>query len=448
LYDDPVKPRSVIARARRATTICHTVTNDAGGDTGPGTVRGFLFSDIRGFTAFAEKFGNAAAAERVARFLDLARAAIAQHEGAEIKTEGDAIHAVFPSASMAVMCGLEIVEAAQDLAAREGDRPLDLGVGVHAGEAIETGEGYIGTAVNIAARLCAAALPREILVSSAVKSMTQTVIPVGFIARGRRRLKGIREPVEVFAITRDRTAYVSRTAPSRVVGGAILVALAVLVGIGIIVGVQGISGPVGKATATPGPAARPVAIGPLAIESYASVSFQPPVIFGVQDTGWSASRDTPMMLGLVRQEAPRGSVQLLRVQEVITIPCGEGEGASTPLGPADLLTALQGLTHLTVSDPVTVRVGGYAGREVMVDVKDEALAACGGLAGVGGVTLFMVGNEIWSAASGERFRLTIVDVHGSAVTIATSADWSQTPSVQELVSMLEYGARIVAGMRF
>ena len=423
------------------------MTNEAGVGSEPAAVRGFLFSDIRGFTAFAEKFGNAAAAERVARFLDLARAAIAQHEGAEIKTEGDAIHAVFPSASMAVMCGLEIVEAARGLEAQEGDRPLDLGVGVHAGEAVETGEGYIGTAVNIAARLCAAALPGEILVSSAVKSMTQAVIPVGFIARGRRRLKGISEPVEVFAITRDLTAYVSRTAPSKVVGGAILTALAVLVGIGVIVGIQGISGPAGKATPTPGPAAQRVAIGPLSIETYTSVAFDPPTIFGIQDAGWSASSDAPTMLGLVRTESPGGSVQLLRVREVISSPCGEGEGASEDLGAADLLTNLQALQHLTVSDPQTVRVGGYAGREVEVIVKDEALAACGGVAG-GGVTLFGVGSDIWQASSGERFRLTIVDVHGLAVTIVMSGDWSKTPSVQELESLYQFGSRIIASLRF
>jgi class 3 adenylate cyclase len=131
-----------------------TVTDEARPDAH--AYRGFLFADLRGFTAFAERHGNAAAAQRVARFLELARAAIAQHEGAEIKTEGDAIHAVFPSASMAVMCGLEIVEAAGALRTGPADRPLDLGVGVHAGEAVETHEGYIGTAVNIAARLCAA----------------------------------------------------------------------------------------------------------------------------------------------------------------------------------------------------------------------------------------------------------------------------------------------------
>ena len=169
LYDDPVKP-PVADHQAAPSTISDTVTTDAGPERATDAYRGFLFSDIRGFTAFAEQYGNAAAAERVAHFLELARTAIAQHEGAEIKTEGDAIHAVFPSASMAVMCGLEIVESAAGLE-QQADRPLDLGVGVHAGEAVETDEGYIGTAVNIAARLCAAALPGEVLVSSTVKSM-------------------------------------------------------------------------------------------------------------------------------------------------------------------------------------------------------------------------------------------------------------------------------------
>ena len=426
-----------------------TVTNDASATAGAAAYRGFLFADLRGFTAFAERHGNAAAAERVARFLDIARAAIAQHEGAEIKTEGDAIHAVFPSASMAVMCGLEIVEAAAALPTHATDRPLDLGVGVHAGEAVETDEGYIGTAVNIAARLCAAALPGEVLVTATVKGITQASIPIGFIARGRRRLKGIRDPVEVFAVTRDQTAYVSRTAPSRVVGGAIVAALALFVVIAVAVGLQGVPAP----QSTPGavssdPVPQRVAIGPLGIGTYTSVNFAPPIrSFGITATGWSLNSDSPGMLGLVREAAPAGSVQFLRINEVIDTPCGAGEGSTTFVGAADLLTQLQARDYLTVTDPQTVRIGGFTGREVEVQVHDEALAACGGPAG-SGVTLFMVGGQVWSAASGERFRLVIVDVTGSAVAIALSADWTTTPSVQELESLFQLGEQIVGSVRF
>src|SRR4029450_7760754 len=118
------------------------MVDDARSDALGPAYRGFLFSDMRGFTAFAERYGNSAAAAKVGRFLEIARSAIARHEGAEIKTEGDAIHAVFPSASSAVLCGLEIVDSAADLNVQEPGRPLGLGVGVHAGEAVDTPEGY------------------------------------------------------------------------------------------------------------------------------------------------------------------------------------------------------------------------------------------------------------------------------------------------------------------
>ncbi len=90
------------------------MVEDARSDVAATSYRGFLFSDVRGFTAFAERRGNAAAAEMVARFLAIARQAIARCGGVEMSTEGDAIHAVFESASNAVLCGLEIVEAAAE----------------------------------------------------------------------------------------------------------------------------------------------------------------------------------------------------------------------------------------------------------------------------------------------------------------------------------------------
>src|SRR5215212_148431 len=292
------------------------VTSDPSTDARASAFRGFLFSDVRGFTAFAERHGNAAAAARVGSFLEIARTAIARHEGAEIKTEGDAIHAVFPSASEAVVCGLEIVDAAAELNSREPEQPLGLGVGVHAGEAVETAEGYIGTAVNVAARLCAAAQPGEVLVTSAVKGMTQASIPVGYMARGRQRLKGIREPVEVFAATHDMTARTARAMPSTVVGTMAGLGVVVLLAIGVTVGSQAI----GTRGGSPGPAAptaQPLAIGELGVGSYVSTAFQPPVALNIADPGWSGSRDTPEILALIRETDTPGGIDFLRVSNVI-----------------------------------------------------------------------------------------------------------------------------------
>lgn len=423
------------------------MTGEARIDGGAGAYRGFLFSDLRGFTAFAERYGNSAAAAKVNRFLEIARRAIANHEGAEIKTEGDAIHAVFPSASGAVLCGLAIQDAAAELNAEDPDRAIGMGVGVHAGEAIETAEGYIGRAVNIAARLCAAAKPGEVLVSSTVKGITQASIPVGFIPRGRRRLKGIQDPILVYSVTRDMTAKAPRTVPRLVLLGAAVLVTAVVVAIMANAGSVALK-PAATTlpTITDTPAQR-VVIGPLPIGTYKSVVFEPEVTFDIVSPDWSASGDMTSTLGLVHDPSPRGTLEFLRVDEVIDSPCGAGEGSQTGLGAADLLTKLQSLPHLTVSDPTTVRMGGFVGRRADVSVSDGALAACGGLAG-GGVSVFSVGGEIWNAASGERFTLIAVDVKGQAVTIVLSTDWTTTPSVQEVERFLELGQRVLDRVRF
>jgi class 3 adenylate cyclase len=425
------------------------MADDARIDAGAASYRGFLFSDMRGFTAFAERYGNPAAAAKVSRFLDIARTAIARHEGAEVKTEGDAIHAVFPSASSAVLCGLEIVEAAAQLSALEPDGWFDLGVGVHAGEAVETAEGYIGRAVNIAARLCAVARPGEVLVSSTVKGITQASIQVGFIPKGKRRLKGIHDPILVYAVTRDTTASARRVFPrSLVLGAAGLAIVAIAIAI---VGSQLVGNPSSSPAASAAPSTQPIVIGPLPIGSYTSQQFQPPVSLRIVDLGWTANRDGPEVLGLLRDTAPRGSVYFLRVQEVIENPCvqgGEGgEGAETSLGAADLLADLEAREHLAVGDVRPAEVGGFTGQQVDVTVSDGVFAACGGIPG-GEAAIFRAGAEIWSASPGERFELISIVVGDQPVTILMSTDWTQTPSVQELENLLELGQRVIDSVAF
>jgi class 3 adenylate cyclase len=424
------------------------MVEDARVDTGAAAYRGFLFSDMRGFTAFAERHGNTAAAAMVGRFLEIARTAIARHDGAEIKTEGDAIHAVFPSASSAVLCGLEIQDGAAELNAQEPDRPLGLGVGVHAGEAVETAEGYIGRAVNIAARLCAAAKPGEVLVSSTVKGITQASIPVGFIPRGRRRLKGISDPILVYAVTRDVNAKPPREVPRPVILGAAGVAVAAVIAVAVVAGAQLLAPPATNPSPTAPPLGQPLVIGPLPLGTYSARAFVPRFTFQIKDPGWTASRDGAEILGLLRDDAPRGSVYFLRVRDVIDIPCVEGgEGApQTGPGAADLLTELQSLTHLTVSEPETVQVGGFIGRQVRITVSDGVLAACGGLVG-GEASLFDAG-EVWKVSPGEVFTLISINVSGEAVAILVSTDWTETPSVQELESLHVLGQRILDCVRF
>jgi hypothetical protein len=122
---------------------------------------------------------------------------IVRFDGAEIRTEGDSFYVVFPSATDAVSAGLAILTDAAESA--EGT-PLRVGIGVHAGETTETDEGYVGGAVNIAARVCAIAGPGELFVTDTVRALARGQLDVQFVPRGRRRLKGIAEPIAVYAV--------------------------------------------------------------------------------------------------------------------------------------------------------------------------------------------------------------------------------------------------------
>jgi class 3 adenylate cyclase len=213
--------------------------------------RGFLFADIRGYTEYLERHGASATAELLARYRQIVRGAIAEHQGAEIRTEGDSFYVVLPSASTAVRCALSIVRSVEDENAREPAHAIRVGVGVHAGEAIDTDEGLVGSAVNIAARLSAIARPGEGLVSETVRTLTRSVIAARFVPRGRHRLKGVAEPQEVFAAMASNTPV----APARFrrLRYSIAVSLGI-VGVALVVGLIYIALPVGLAP-TPAPTA-------------------------------------------------------------------------------------------------------------------------------------------------------------------------------------------------
>jgi branched-chain amino acid transport system substrate-binding protein len=173
-------------------------TGDAAGSSSP--TRGFLFADLRDYTPYLEKHGAAAAAELLARYYAMVRGAVARYGGAEIKTEGDSFYVVFSAVSAAVHCGLAITEGARETGSGgPGDLGiLRVGVGVHAGETVDTPEGFVGSPINIAQRICSVAPAGQVLVSDTVRALTQTVLPVTFTPFGRRQLKGVREPMLLY----------------------------------------------------------------------------------------------------------------------------------------------------------------------------------------------------------------------------------------------------------
>jgi class 3 adenylate cyclase/pimeloyl-ACP methyl ester carboxylesterase len=159
-----------------------------------------LFADIVDSTALTERLGDSAFREK-ARGLDEAmRAAIRDNGGTPVegKTLGDGVLAVFTSAKQAIACAQACHEAA-------GAAGLSLHAGIHAGDVIReadpNGRGNVyGGAVNIAARVASASAPGETLVSGTVRDLARTSAGVTFEDRGEHTLKGVGEPVRVFAV--------------------------------------------------------------------------------------------------------------------------------------------------------------------------------------------------------------------------------------------------------
>jgi class 3 adenylate cyclase len=219
------------------------------------STRGFLFADLRGYTAFVEAHGDGAARELLQRYRTLVRREIAAFDGSEIRTEGDSFYVVFEAVADAVKAGLAI----RDAATEPGEDPIRVGVGIHAGEVTDGDEGIVSSAVNIAARLCAVAGPGEVLVTDTVRALIRTATDVQFAPRGRRHLKGIAEPVALFAAGDRATRH--RVSPRVQSVGliALLALLAVAVGAGIVL-LQGDAPAAGAPSPTP--ATTPSADGP------------------------------------------------------------------------------------------------------------------------------------------------------------------------------------------
>lgn len=206
--------------------------------------------------------------------------------------------------------------------------------------------------------------------------------------------------------------------------------------------------PLASASPAPQASAQPVVMGSLSIGTYAPREFEPPFTFQVTDAGWAAHRDTPGLLGLLREAPPLGSLYVARVDEVIANPCIQGgEGATGP-AKLDVIAELRALGHLEVAQPEATTVGRLPATQVDVTVADAALAACGGLVGATDVAVLLAGDEVWSASPGERFRLISVTVGGEDVTILLSLDWSQPHSVPQLENLFQLGSHIVESIDF
>ena len=157
----------------------------------------FVFADIAGFTALTEAHGDEEAAALVAEFCAAVSAELPASGGTQVKTIGDALMLTVPDPGAAVLLGLRIVNELM-----LGHGAPAVRVGLHYGPAVERDGDYFGAAVNLAARVSAEASGGEVVLTGPTAALAPQLDGVVYESRGRRSLRNVREPVELFAAVR------------------------------------------------------------------------------------------------------------------------------------------------------------------------------------------------------------------------------------------------------
>ena len=165
-----------------------------------------LFCDLTGSTALGETLDPERLRALLARYFDRMKTIIDRHGGSVEKFIGDAVMAVFGVPMLHEDDALRAVRAAIEMRDAIPELGLQGRIGVMTGEVVTgTAERLAtGDAVNVAARLEAAADPGEVLIGQPTLELVREAVDIGPVQL--LELKGKAEPVAAYRLVSVRDA--------------------------------------------------------------------------------------------------------------------------------------------------------------------------------------------------------------------------------------------------
>src|SRR5215471_3278999 len=174
----------------------------------PRRLAAIVAGDIAGHSRLMEfdEEGTHARVKRIQR--DLIEPSIAEHYGRLVKTTGDGFIAIFDSPLEAVRCGIVIQ---QNMSGRNTSLPRDqriqYRIGINLGDVIIEEDDIYGEGVNVASRLESIADPGEVYISGGIYEQIKHKLVCGYESLGDRKVKNITDPVRVYRVLPDPTAF-------------------------------------------------------------------------------------------------------------------------------------------------------------------------------------------------------------------------------------------------
>jgi class 3 adenylate cyclase len=164
-----------------------------------GTVT-LLFTDVEGSTRLLKQLRKAYG-ELLAQHHELMRAALDQHAGREMDTQGEAFFAVFSRAKDAVAAA---ITAQRTHGSGEWPEGVEVRVrmGIHTAEPDVVGGRYFGLGVHRAARLCSVAHGGQVLLSRSTAGLVDEDEVPGTALRdlGEHLLKDLERPERIYQV--------------------------------------------------------------------------------------------------------------------------------------------------------------------------------------------------------------------------------------------------------
>ncbi|MBI3859251.1 MAG: tetratricopeptide repeat protein [Thaumarchaeota archaeon] len=159
-----------------------------------------MFTDMVGYASLAQR-NESISLTMVDEQRQVIRPILSRHSGREVKTMGDAFLVEFPSALDAVRCAYDIQRAIRELdySLPEGRR-IQLRVGIHLGDVVESQGDISGDAVNVASRIEPLAEVGGVCMTRQVYDQVQNKFELPLVSVGSKILKSLSTPVEVYKV--------------------------------------------------------------------------------------------------------------------------------------------------------------------------------------------------------------------------------------------------------
>ena len=161
--------------------------------------RAIMFTDLKDSTLMNTMLGDTKALHLLHIHNALIRNALREHWGNEVKHTGDGIMVSFGSVEDAVQCAIAIQKSFAEHNQREPHENLHIRIGLSAGEPVEEDGDLFGSAVQLAARICAHTEPDQILVAQIIRDECPAC-QFTFVDLGVITPKGFDSPIHVHEV--------------------------------------------------------------------------------------------------------------------------------------------------------------------------------------------------------------------------------------------------------